>query len=93
MVVVDIAIPTGFAPVAETVAALVESRPNIKRHETAGRKVIFYIEDMKPNETVRLTFDAIALHPVRAQPVASAVYAYYTPAWRAETLSAELTAR
>ena len=93
MVVVDISIPTGFAPVAETVAALVASRPNIKRHETAGRKVIFYIEDMTPNETVRLEFDAIALHPVRAQPVASAVYSYYTPAWRAETLSAELTAR
>ena len=93
MVVVDIAIPTGFAPVAETVTALVESRPNIKRHETAGRKVIFYIEDMTPSETVRLQFDAVALHPVRAQPAASAVYSYYTPAWRAETLSAELTAR
>lgn len=92
MVVVDIAIPTGFSPAAETVAALVENRPNIKRREIAGRKVIFYIEDMKPNETVRLTFAAIAQHPVRAQPVASAVYAYYTPAWRAETLSAELTA-
>lgn len=89
MVVVDIAIPTGFAPAAETVAALVKNRPNIKRREIAGRKVIFYIEDMKPNETVRLTFAAIAQHPVRAQPVASA---YYTPAWRAETLSAELTA-
>ena len=92
MVVLDIAIPTGFAPAAETVAALVENHPNIKRREIAGRKVILYIEDMKPNETVRLTFDAIAQHPVRAQPVASAVYAYYTPAWRAETLSAELTA-
>ena len=93
MVVVDISIPTGFAPVAETVAALADSRPNIKRHETAGRKVIFYIEDMTANETVRLQFEAIALHPVRAQPVSSAVYSYYTPAWRAETLSAELTAR
>ena len=93
MVVVDIAIPTGFAPVAETVTALVDSRPNIKRHETAGRKVIFYIEDMTPSETVRLQFDATALHPVRAQPAASAVYSYYTPAWRAETLSAQLTAR
>ncbi len=91
MVVLDIAVPTGFSPVIETVEALVSDSPKIKRYDVAGRKVVFYIEDMIPNETVEVQFDARALHPIRAQPVTSEVYSYYNPQWRAESLGESVT--
>lgn len=90
MIVLDIAVPTGFAPVAETVEALVTSEPKLKRWDQAGRKVIFYIEDMLPGEALTLAFEAQALYPVRAQAVASQVYAYYRPEWRGESLGGAL---
>jgi CD109 antigen len=90
MTVLDISVPTGFAAVDESLAALLEN-PNIKRYDVAGRKVIVYIEDMAPGEKVSFTFQAKALYPVRGKGAASAVYSYYTPQWRGETVSQALT--
>ncbi len=86
MVVLDVAVPTGFAPVAESVDALVQREAVLKRWELAGRKVILYIEDMRPNQELVLEFEARALYPVRAQPVSSRVYSYYKPEWKGEYL-------
>ena len=69
MVVLDVAMPTGFEPVRETVGELVEENANLKRFEIAGRKVILYIEDMLPGETVSFGFQARAKYPVRAKEV------------------------
>ena len=91
MVVLDVAVPTGFAPVTETVEMLVEDHERVKRYEVAGRKVILYLEDLPPGEELELRFDARARYPVRAQPVTSQAYSYYTPQWRAETLGASVT--
>ena len=91
MVVVDVAVPTGFAPAAGTVQALLEEHPKLKRFDIAGRKVILYIDDMAPGESLQLVFDAVARYPVRAQPVTSQVYSYYNPEWRAETLGQSVT--
>ena len=91
MVVLDVSIPTGFAPVTGTVEALVDEDPRIKRHEVAGRKVILYIEDLLPNRPMRMQFKAVALYPVRAQPVVSQVYSYYTPDWKGESLGRSVT--
>ncbi len=91
MVVLDVAVPTGFDPVRETVAALVEENANLKRFEVAGRKVILYIEDMMPGETVSLEFQARARYPVRAKEVVSQVYSYYRPEHRGETLGGAMT--
>ena len=90
MVVLDVAVPTGFAPVDESVRAVVADLEQVKRRETAGRKVIFYIEDLAPGEPLRLQFQARAQYPVRAQAVTSQVYSYYTPDWRAETLAGDV---
>ena len=90
MVVLDVAVPTGFAPVDETVRAVVADVSQVKRRETAGRKVIFYIEDLAPGEPLRLQFQARAQYPVRAQAVTSQVYSYYTPHWRSETLGGDV---
>ena len=86
MVVLDVAVPTGFEPVRETIATLVEETAKLKRFEIAGRKVILYIEDMTPGEIISLEFPALARYPVRAMDVVSQVYSYYQPELRAETL-------
>jgi CD109 antigen len=86
MVVVDVSVPTGFAPEASSLEALAKRTARLKRWDIAGRKVLFYIEEMQPDESLTLTFQARALYPVRAQAVASQAYAYYRPEWRGEHL-------
>jgi len=93
MVVVDVAVPTGFTPVVETLDALIKAQPRVKRYDLAGRKVIIYLDEMAPGEEVRLSFKARALYPVKAQPVASQVYSYYRPEWRGESLGGVLEVR
>lgn len=93
MIVMDISIPTGFAAVAETVQAAVDDDARIKRYELAGRKVIFYIENLQQRESVSLEFDAVALYPVKAKAVASRAYAYYSPELSGETLGKDVTVR
>ena len=90
MTVLDVAVPTGFAPVDETVLALVADVPQVKRREIAGRKVIFYIEGLPPDEPLVLRFQARSQYPVRAQAVTSQIYSYYTPNWRSETLGGDV---
>ena len=91
MVVLDVAVPTGFAPVRETVATLVEENESLKRFEVAGRKVILYIEDMTPGQTLSFEFQARASFPVRAKDVVSQVYSYYRPEYRGETMGGAVT--
>jgi CD109 antigen len=87
MVVVDVAVPTGFAHVAESLDALMKREPRVKRWDAAGRKVVLYVEDMRPGDTIALAFQARALYPVKAQATASQAYAYYRPEWRGEVLA------
>jgi len=91
MTVLDISIPTGFAPVTETIAELVAKNENFKRYEIAGRKVIFYIENLKPGDTLDFSFQAVAVYPVKAKGVASQAYAYYQPEISGETLGVDIT--
>ncbi len=91
MVVLDVAVPTGFAPVRGTVEDLVETHASLKRFEVAGRKVILYIEDMEPGQTLSFEFKARASFPVRAKDVVSQVYSYYRPEYRGETLGGAIT--
>ena len=91
MVVLDVAVPTGFEPVRETIAALVEENDNLKRFEIAGRKVILYIDNLQAGQTLTFVFPARAKYPVRAKEVVSQVYSYYRPEHRGETLAGALT--
>ncbi len=91
MVVLDIAVPTGFAPARESLDRLISSDPKVKRYDIAGRKVIFYIQDMLPGETLALSFDVKAQYPVRGKGAASQAYSYYNPQWRGETVSEALS--
>ncbi|UCC60250.1 MAG: alpha-2-macroglobulin, partial [Dehalococcoidia bacterium] len=57
MVVVDVSVPTGFAPVTDSIEQVVDRDEQIKRYDVAGRKVIFYIENMLPGDVVSFSFD------------------------------------
>ncbi|MBI2868839.1 MAG: alpha-2-macroglobulin [Chloroflexi bacterium] len=89
MVVLDVAVPTGFAAVGESIAAIRE--PKLKRYDISGRKVIFYIENMLPGDRVAFAFDVRALYPVKAKAVVSQAYAYYQPDIAAESLGRDIT--
>ena len=91
MVVLDVSVPTGFAPVTESIVEVVEMKDNIKRYEIAGRKVIFYIENMFPGDSVSFNFLVKAQYPVEAKSVSSQAYSYYKPEIKGETLSQELS--
>jgi CD109 antigen len=91
MVVLDVSVPTGFAPVGESLDSLMENEAKIKRYDIAGRKVILYIEDMAPAEAVSFSFEVQALYPVRGKGGASEAYSYYNPQWNGETISEGLT--
>ncbi|HEY87875.1 MAG TPA: alpha-2-macroglobulin [Dehalococcoidia bacterium] len=91
MVVLDVSVPTGFAPVVESITRVVDEEENIKRYEVAGRKVIFYIENMFPGDIISFDFQVKALYPVKAKSVSSQAYSYYKPEIRGEALSQELT--
>lgn len=93
MVVLDVAVPTGFAPETPALEKLATTQPKLKRWEIAGRKVILYIEDMQPDERLVFAFQARALYPVKAQAVSSQVYAYYRPEWKGERLGGAVVTR
>jgi len=78
MVIADVGVPTGFAAVPESLAAIRETAlaSNV---EVAVRKVIFYIPELVREEPLDFTFQVRALFPVRAAPAASTAYDYYAP--------------
>lgn len=87
MVVVDISVPTGFVPLTDTIQSVVDADENIKRYEVAGRKVIFYIENMLPGDEISYAFDVQASYPVKAKGTTSTAYSYYNPEIKGESLS------
>jgi CD109 antigen len=91
MVVLDVAMPTGFAADTDSIATMVKGQPKLKRYDVAGRKVILYIENMTPDEQLQFSFKARALYPVKAQTVTSQAYAYYRPDWKGESMGGQLT--
>jgi CD109 antigen len=93
MIVVDISVPTGFAPVTDSITAITQKLENIKRYEIAGRKVIFYVENMKPGQQIAFDFQVKALYPVKAKGVTSTAYSYYKPEIKGETLGQAVTVR
>ena len=91
MVVVEVAVPTGFSPDAETLETMASDNPMIRRYDITERHVVVYLEDLVADETFDLSFAAKAEHVITTQPVTSRVYSYYNPRWRAESLGPSVT--
>ncbi|MHC4744414.1 MAG: prenyltransferase/squalene oxidase repeat-containing protein, partial [Planctomycetota bacterium] len=90
MMIVDVGVPTGFAPVQESLDALVDAN-QVSKVEVAGRKVILYVDGLAGGEERSLTFRVIARFPVRAVIPDSKAYVYYEPDIRAEDAGREIT--
>jgi CD109 antigen len=78
MMIVDVAVPTGFTPVTGSLDALV-SDGTITRYEIAGRKVIIYVLDLPRGEELSFEMKMRALFPVKAIVPDSRAYSYYEP--------------
>ncbi|MBI1388350.1 MAG: alpha-2-macroglobulin [bacterium] len=89
MTLVDVSVPTGFAVEQESIDRLMELDV-MKRVETAGRKVIFYLDALSPGDPFDFKFQIRALFPVKADTGVSQAYLYYDPDARAETSGGEL---
>jgi CD109 antigen len=90
MMIVDIAVPTGFTPVTSSLDSLKEDG-TITRYEIAGRKVILYIDDMQPGEEISFSIQVRALFPVKAIVSESKAYSYYNPEVVAESNGSNVT--
>jgi len=91
MTVVDVAVPTGFAAVRESIDQASAKENRIKRYEISGRKVIFYIENLFPGDEIEFGFKVKALYPVEAKGVVSQAYSYYKPEIAASSMSHDIT--
>ena len=78
MMIVDVAVPTGFTPVVESLDALVAGG-TITRYEIAGRKVIVYVLDLPRGVELSFELEMRALFPVKAIVPDSRAYSYYDP--------------
>ncbi len=83
MTLIDVGVPTGFAPVTGTLDKLLENG-RITRYEVAGRKVIIYVDELPKGEELQFGFKLIAKFPVKAQIPDSKAYLYYTPEVKGE---------
>lgn len=90
MLLVDVAVPTGFAANPGSLDSLVEDG-TIMRFETAGRKIVLYIDDLPRDKELALSFKMMSLFPVKAKIPVSKAYAYYDPAITAESAAGEVT--
>jgi hypothetical protein len=91
MLVVDVALPTGFAAVKESIDVMLKGQEKIKRYDISGRKVIIYIENMFRGDSISFEFNIKALYPVKAKGVESQAYSYYKTEINAESLSHDIT--
>ncbi len=78
MMIVDVAVPTGFAPVTGSLDQLVADG-TIMRYEIAGRKVIVYVLDLPRGTGLTFDIEMQALFPVKAIIPDSRAYSYYDP--------------
>jgi CD109 antigen len=85
MMIVDVAVPTGFAPVEESIDALLAKDKRVPKVEVAGRKIIVYVDDLPRGEEFRFRLQVRARFPVKAVIPSSSAYSYYEPSTKAET--------
>jgi len=83
MLLLDIAVPTGFTPVTESLDSL-RDKQIISRYEIAGRKIILYIDGLARGEELEIDLKVRALFPVKAIIPDSRAYSYYNPEVKAE---------
>ncbi len=89
MLILDVAVPTGFAPVVSTLDEL-KTDGLISRYEIAGRKIILYVDDLPRGEELLFDLQVQAQFPVKAIIPDSSAYSYYNPEIKAESRGQEI---
>jgi CD109 antigen len=89
MLILDVAIPTGFTPVVTSLDKL-KNDGDINRYEVAGRKIILYIEDLPKGMELTFNLQVQAVFPVKALIPDSSAYSYYNPQVKAESRGKEI---
>jgi len=89
MLILDVAVPTGFAPVVSTLDEL-KTDGLISRYEIAGRKIILYVDDLPGGEELLFDLQVQAQFPVKAIIPDSSAYSYYNPEIKAESRGREI---
>jgi alpha-2-macroglobulin-like protein len=85
MVVVELALPPGFAVDPAVFDRLVDSGV-FARYEMASDRATLYVRSTMPKKKIDFSCELHALRPLRVQVPPSRVYEYYQPENRAETL-------
>ncbi len=78
MVMLELPVPAGFAPVADDFAALVAARKAAK-YQVQPRCVLVYLRELAPGEPLGLTYRLTATTPAKVTAPAARVYEYYNP--------------
>jgi CD109 antigen len=89
MLILDVAVPTGFTPVVSSLDDLKQDR-RISRYEIAGRKIILYVDDLRRGEELTFELQVLAQFPVKAIIPDSSAYSYYNPEIIAESRGQEI---
>jgi alpha-2-macroglobulin-like protein len=90
MVMLDLPIPAGFAIEADDLEALRLSG-KIGKFQLTARSAIVYLRELKPSESLELSYRLRAVMPVKITAPAARVYEYYNPDRQAATAPVALT--
>jgi anti-sigma factor RsiW len=78
MVMLDLPVPPGFSPEAQTFANLV-NKGVIARYQVRPRSVLVYLRGLAPGKPLELAYTLRATMPVKATAPGARVYEYYDP--------------
>lgn len=78
MIIVDLGVPPGFEVQTSDLEEMVSSG-RIKKYNLSTRQLILYLEEMRPQEILNLSYRLRAKFPIRARSPQSRVYEYYNP--------------
>jgi hypothetical protein len=92
MVMLDLPVPAGFAPVADDFAALVKDG-TAARFQVRPRQVLVYLRDLPAGKPLSLSYRLKATMPVKVAAPGARVYEYYDPDRQGFSGGARLTVR
>jgi hypothetical protein len=97
MVIVDLAVPPGFAADAADFARIVRKGEGdnspVEKFTMTPRQVTLYLGNVRAGDVLTFDYTLKPRFPVKVQTPASVAYEYYTPANRATSKPIELTVR
>ena len=78
MTIIDLGIPPGFTVETDGLEKLVTDKV-IQKYSLTGRQVIIYIDEIKGEKSLEVSYQLRAKYPVKVQAPRSQVYEYYKP--------------